>query len=318
MYVSPNYDLYIFYRTTMRENYEYKKATEESLWHELWEIFVRSITRPFRRDYERFLKVAEWFRLMYESIRGRAKIIFEVRYKIGNPETWTLYIHDKILRDLPPEQRDFIIQRLFLVAQNNPVTREEIEANPILRYWIQRYILYYSKYPCSHNVYAFKLTPMTLYYGKGYAVRYYVMRYAFARDIKADPYIGVSRPLDFHIFSMTYKYDWEYVNVLGYAGKGACNMDDSVVSARDDKQLPMRKHPLRRLVFQPHHILRDASKALGRPEMVTNIDHSCVYAIIGRGSSDNELMDLEVPTRLIMYGKRRRFEELVSTLGWRR
>jgi hypothetical protein len=143
--------------------------------------FVRGFMRKYMRNYSRMMDDIEKMTLLMDTVRHRAVTMFKIVHDPKDVEKDKMYVLDETLLSLPPEDMHFVINRLIQVTKGNPITREEMMTNPILKYFAERYILMYMEYPCSHNAYAMKLTPLTLYYANGYYQRYYVMRWMYAK-----------------------------------------------------------------------------------------------------------------------------------------
>ena len=282
------------------------RYAEEYSW---WEMIIWGFTRPFMHRYRRILNIVDAIRILYEAVRGRAKILFKVDHVLFFPELWRMEITDDLLLSLPPEERSWLILRLLDVARGNPIFWHEIVENPTLRYYAEMLILYYRPLPCHHHAYVIKLTPVTLYYTRGVATRYYVMRWVKAKDVKADPFIGRSRPVDLHIVGYTYKPDWDIVNAYLYGGYGYAASEELITTSRDDKKMALTRQRLRRLIYQPHHVRRDFAKALGKPELSTVVGHCSVYGMLDRRRPVAKLYELNPDFRLLGRRSRRRWKD---------
>ena len=269
-------------RHEARDRYhERRRDVRKRFWEELRNAIITSVKREFRRSIRRHIndleKTLEKWSLIRDIVLGRARIVYQVEhyYFFGRKyETWA---YDKLLVEMPEDMRDLVVYFLRSVSISKGFDPKMLDQYPILRYFLWFYIMYYSKYPCKHSAFAIKVTPVIVNYFGGVRVTYYVLRWAYAKDLKADPYIGRSRVVDFNITFMRYKYDDDLYNSLLYGDEGAMSPNDLVTVLRNARRESEVRIPLRRAMYQPHWIRYYFAKMFGMPEKYTVVNHCSVY-----------------------------------------
>jgi len=269
-----------------------------------------------RRMIEEWEETRERLSLLRDIIRGRARVVFVVKHVMFPRKVREYYTYDKLLWELPPEQRDLVVHVLQQIATSKFVDPKILEQYPWIRYFLWVFVAYYGKLPCKHMAYTVKLTPVTLHFFRGLRITYYVLRWSTARDAKADPYLGRTRTVDFYITFFRYKYDDDFINALEVCEEGTGDWNDSVPIARNDLRAPEYTVPLRRVVLQPHWVKWAFAKIMGKPETFTTIGHCSCYAILERTSKT--LQELRVGYRRL-YGTRprHRIKEILYRSGLR-
>jgi len=289
-----------------------------------WEEFRREFMRRFRRKYrdsirrhvEEFEAFKEKLSLLRDLITGRARIVYEVTHYYFFGKKYETWAYDKILMDMPKDIRDEIVAFIRSVSLGKGFDPKILDEKPIYRYFLWFFIMYYSKYPCKHSAYAIKVTPVIVnYFGRVRSV-YYVLRWAYAKDLKADPYIGRSRVVDFNITFMRYKYDDDMYNSLLYGDEGAMSPDDLVTVLRNARRESEVRIPLRRAMYQPHWIRYYFAKMFGMPEKYTVVNHCSVYAILERTPKTPKLYTLK-DRRMLGVRPRHRIKEILYRGGFR-
>jgi len=282
--------------------------------------FIRHLRRRFgeslRRMIEEWEETRETLSLLRDIIRGRARVVFTVKHVYFHKKVREFYTYDRLLWELPPEERDIVVTALRQLASGKFVSPKLLEQYPWIRYFLWTYIAYYGKLPCKHMIYAVKVTPVTIHFFKGLKMTYYVLRWSTARDAKADPYLGRTRPVDFYVTFFRYKYDEDVINSLEVCEEGVGDWSESIPAARNDQRQPEFSIPLRRAVLQPHWIKWFFAKIMGKPEVFTTIGHCSCYAILERPSKT--LQELRVGYRRL-YGARprHRIKEILYRTGLR-
>lgn len=306
------------------EAIERRRERRREIRKRFWEEFIRGITDRLRRRFrydvrrlmEEFEKTREKLRLLRDIIRGRARTVFIVRHQYFFRNKVNVFAYDKILADMPEEQRDYIVNTLRHIVEHRGVDPLQVRADPTLRYFISRFIAMYSRYPCKHNAYAVKLTPMTIRYFHGYRMTYYVIRWSVVSDVMADAYISRTRPVDFSITLFRYKTTWDIINSLTESGVGSGDWNDTVVASRDHMRNTLVKMPLRRAILQPHHVKYAFAKAVGKPESHTVMGHCSVYGIIGRVPKSSKIYEAG-DRRIMGVRPRHRIKEILYIKGLR-
>jgi len=288
------------------------------------EEFVKKFRERFRKRFhdsirryeDEFSRIKERLTLLRDIVLSRAQVVFKVEhiYFFGRKiETWA---YDKILLDMPKDIRDEIVAFLRSVTVSKGFDPRILEQNPIYRYFLWFYIMYYSKYPCKHSAFAIKITPVIINYFGGVRAVYYVLRWAYAKDVKADPYLGRTRVVDFNITFMRYKYDDDLFNSLLYGDEGAMSPDDLVTVLRNARRESEVRIPLRRAMYQPHWIRYYFAKMFGMPEKATVVNHCSVYGILERTPKTPKLYTLK-DRRMLGVRPRHRIKEILYRRGFR-
>ncbi|MEM2445928.1 MAG: hypothetical protein QW734_04660 [Candidatus Bathyarchaeia archaeon] len=245
----------------------------EWLRRELYRLTFRSV---WTRFVDHMLEDAEKARLIWDLVRGRVKTVFSVEYKYMDTESLRVYVVDELLRSLPPEGIYDVCSILYNMARRRGVTLREY-LNPFFRYWLANYMLMFREPPCTHGSFAFKLTPVTLRMFGGRVMSYYVMRWGRARDIHADPYLGITRAVSFNFWIYREKRDMEWFNALMYAGFGGMFPDRLVVHERDHTYTVTREMKLLSEMVFMHRMKQSFAKMSGQREVWVNIRPCSIY-----------------------------------------
>ena len=279
---------------------------------------VRGIMRTMLRDYYHMLEEIEKYQVLWELMRGKARILFKVYYHVFPFMTFRHYIFDKHLLDLDPVSRQVVLGKLFKYAKQKYIPKREF-LDPRMRGIFQRYIAMYMPYPCNFSLYALKITPVTFQILRNSFVQLYVLRWTLAKNVKSDPYIGNSRNKSFHQVKWTYKDDREILNSYLYSSNGTLSSYDfPVVTSRNELYEELYVRTLRDVMLRPHVIKYDFAKANGRPELWSEYGICSVYAIPVRYTYRRRLYMASTTKRLrrdlLALGKRRKCKEIVSIL----
>jgi len=300
--------------------HERRRDIRRKIWEEFrrrfWERFRRRFKDTLRRYVETYERIRERLTLLRDIALGRARVVFKVEHIYFFGRKWETWAYDKILMDMPKEQRDLIVSFLRSVVASKGYDPIALDKYPWLRYFLWFFIMYYSRYPCRHSAFAVKITPVIVNYFGGVKVTYYVLRWSRAKDIKADPYLGRTRPVDFNITFMRYKYDDDYYNSLVYGGEGAVTPEDMVTVIRNDLRESEVAIPLRRAMFQPHWIKYYFAKMMGKPETSTIVNHCSVYGILERTPKTAMLYRAKY-RRILGTRPRHRIKEILYRGGFR-
>jgi len=279
---------------------------------------VRGFTRTMLRDYYKFLEDIERFQVLWELMRGRARILFKVYYHIFPFMMFRAYVFDKHLLELDPVSRQVVLSKLFKYAKQKYIPKSEF-LDPQMRGIFQRYIAMYMPYPCNFGIYALKITPVTFQILKGSYVTLYVLRWTLAKNVKADPYIGNARHKSYHQVRWTYKDDYEILNSYVFSSDGMLTgYDFPVVASRNDLYEPLVTLRLRDIIFRSHVEKLAFAKANGRPELWMEYGICSAYAIPARYTYRRKLYMASTTKRLrrdlLGLGKRRKCKEIVAIL----
>jgi len=281
---------------------------------EFYEDTVNRV-REFIRSYTAF-----WDLLVATSPlrRQRASILFTVERRLFFHRDKTIVrIRDEQLLSLPEDVRNAVIDAIMKAAEGKYTPTELIAQYPQVVYFLQRYILYYQRYPCKSARWAFKITPVTLHFFAGKSVTYYVMRWIRVDQMRSDHLLEMARSVDLYFFMQARKPYWDILNTITFANPGTTNPADRVVIARDDKRQKLVEVPLRRAILQPHHVRRAFAKAIGMPEAYDASSHCSIYAIPTRKPRSAKLYEAGASRELIAKRKRRRITEITWELGLR-
>jgi len=295
---------------------EIRRRFIEEFKRTLIETLRKKFRNSIRRRIEEFEEWRERLSLLRDIITRRARVVFKVEHHFFFRKKSVVFVYDRILMSLPEDQRNLVIDVLRSISEGKGIDPTILDKYPWLRYFLKIFIAYYSKYPCKHMSYAIKLTPVTIHFFKGLKITYYYLRWAYARDVKADPYIGRSRPVDFYISFFRYKYDEDMLNSLIVSGEGTGDYNDSTVAAYDSMRRAEISIPLRRSVLEPHWVKWYFVKIMGKPEAYTVADHCSAYGIIGRISKKLKLYKYQ-DRRLMGTRPRHRIKEILYRTGLR-
>ncbi len=277
------------------EHYGFRVSARGTFFEAFREALLDELKRAFHKSIQDLIREGEEIReklaLLRDIVTGRAKVIFKVRHERIFDWKRNVYIYDRLLLELPEDVRNTIVQALIDTTRGKGVSPRLLELYPILRHFLMLYIAYYTKFPCKHRVYAIKITPVTLHFMKGLRTTYYVIRWAYAKDVKADPYLGRTRNVDFYFSFMRYKYDGDLWNSMVVGGEGTGNYTDEVALARDHFRRATYLMNLRRAIFQTHWVKIALAKMMGKPEMATVVGHCSTYGTVGRYSITLRLLE---------------------------
>ena len=250
--------------------------------------------------------------------KNRARILFEVERRMFFDKDKTIVrIRDEMLMNLPENIRDAVINGLLEASRGKYPATFILRQYPVLRWFLQRYVLYYQRYPCKHSSFAIRITPVTLHFFKGYRVTYYVMRWIRVSNLKHDPYLEVARSIDLYFTMQVRKPYYDILNTFTYAESGTMNPSDYVTIARDDKRQSFIRIPLRRAILQPHHIKRGFAKIIGMPEMYDVTSHCSIYGIIERRRKTARMYEFGVSRDMIAKRKLRKVTDITWRMGLR-
>jgi len=304
----------------VERHHEHRREVRRKLWEEFKRKFVEHFRKHFhdtvRKHREEFEKVRETLHLLRDIVSRRAKVVFKVEHTYFFRNKRVYYTYDKLLLSLPEDMRNIVVNALQSISQGKGLDPRLLEHYPWIKYFIQVFITYYSKHPCKHSAYAIKLTPLTINLFGGFKVTYYFLRWSEAKNVKADPYIGRSRNVDFYVSFFRYKYDNDLLNSLLVGDEGTGDWNDKVTVIRNDLRESELKIPLRRAVLQPHWIKYYFAKMIGKPEMYTVVNHCSAYGILTRPSKTLKLYTAK-NRRLYGTRPRHRIKEILYRSGLR-
>jgi len=277
---------------------------------------VRGIMRTMLRDYYHMLEEIEKYQVLWELIRGRARILFKVYYHVFPFMTFRHYVFDKHLLDLDPVSRQVVLSKLFKYARQKYIPKSEF-LDPQMRGIFQRYIAMYMPYPCNFGIYALRVTPVTFRILQNSYVTLYVLRWTLAKNVKADPYIGNSRNKSFHQVRWTYKDDYEILNSYVFSSDGILtDYGFPIVASRNELYEPLVTLKLRDIIFRSHVEKLAFAKANGRPELWMEYGICSAYAIPARYTHRRKLYMASTTKRLrrdlLALGKRRKCKEIIA------
>ena len=243
---------------------ELKMPLTQRLRHELYKM-----SRIETEGYDRLT-------YLWDLVRGRAIPVFKVEYTYLKPETWSLEVLDRRLREEPVEVIYDVVSDLLRIARLG-VRAEVIREKDALRHYLYSLVPFFREEPCTHGSFSFKLTPVTFSITQGRFVTFYVLRWGRVKSIRADPYIGVTRPVMFKFFSYVYKPDYEWFNAMMMAGYGTLRADKLIVIGRDQNYaVLLRSKPYSVLAF-PHRVTDALAMELGQREVNVELRHCSVY-----------------------------------------
>lgn len=302
------------------EHYGFRISTRGTFFEAFKEALNEEIKRAFHKEINRLREeieeTTEKLSLLRDVIRLRALIVFKVRHQYIFRNKREVYTYDKLLMDLPEDVRNTVVSILEEVSAGKGLRPEIIQALPVIRHFLLLFIAYYSKFPCKHRSYAIKLTPATIHFMKGLSVTYYTLRWAPAKEVKADPYLGRTRPVDFYVTFIRYKYDEDLWNAMIIAGTGTNDLNDKVALSRDHMRRSEYVVNLRRAILQPHWVKQAMAKMMGKPELATTLSHCSVYAIVRRRTRTVDLIQTG-DRRLMGKRSRHRIKDILYYKGLR-
>ena len=308
-------------RNEARERHqERRRNIRKRFIEEFKKAFLRELRKAFRDSIKRYIedweRTREALTLLRDIVMGRARVVFKVEHVYFFKNKRVYYTYDKLLMSLPEDQRNLVISILQSISTARGLDPRVLEQYPWIKYFLWVFVMYYSKYPCKHNAYAIKLTPVSIYYFGGLRITYYYLRWARAKDVKADPYIARSRSVDFYVTFFRYKYDDDLLNSLLVGDEGTGDWNDKITVIRNDLRESEFQIPLRRAVLQPHWVKYYFAKMIGKPEMYYNVSHCSVYGILERPS---KTLKLYMAKNRRLYGTRprHRIKEILYRSGLR-
>ena len=308
-----------YYRqyTLDQEKYRHMKRHMDEQSNLRWyHHVVRGFMRTMLRDYYRWLEEIEKYQVLWEIIRGRARVLFKVYYHVFPFMCFRHYAFDRHLLEFTPEERQVILSKLFKYAKQKYIPKREF-LDPQMRGIFQRFIAMYMPYPCNFSIYALRITPVTFQILKGTYVQLYVLRWTLAKNVKADAYIGNARHKSYHQVKWTYKDDREILNSYMFVDSTVLeSYDHPFVASRNELYEPLAVYKLRDIVFRPHTEKLAFAKANGRPELWMEYGVCSAYAIPVRYTYRRKLYssaDTRARRRdLLALGKRRKFKDVIS------
>jgi len=300
--------------------HERRRDIRKRFFEEFRKAFITKIRDRFRSSLMRHIEEWEEFKervsLLLDIIRGRAKAVFVQRHIMFPTRVREYYQYDKFLMDMPEDLRNTVINVLRQISARKYIDPRVIERYPWIKYFLWAFVAYYSKYPCTHMAYIIKLTPVTINFFGGLRITYYVIRWAYARDVKADPYIGRSRTVDIYVSFFRWKYDEDLINFMEVCDEGIGDWNDTVPLSRDAFRNPEYSIPLRRAILQPHWVRQALAKMIGKPEVFTVVGHCSIYGMLERPSKTLQL--IKTGYRRIMGERpRHRIKEILYRTGLR-
>lgn len=273
---------------------------------EWYEDTLRSV-REFIEAGRRFADLLGAFR---DIIAHRGRVLFTVEYRhFFHRDKTIVQFRDEYLLSLPEDVRNKVVEGIIKAAQGKYTPQEIIQQYPILMWFLHRYVLYYMKYPCKTARFAFKLTPVTIHFFKGYKVTYYVLRWIQVSDLHQDAYLSASRPIDLYFLLQVRKPYYDILNTITYSGEGSNDYKDTVTIARDETRKSLVSMPLRRAILQPHWIKRAFAKVIGKPEAYDTTSHCSIFAIPTRRPKAAKYYEAGIPVRIFSRRGRRHIKE---------
>jgi len=295
---------------------DFRKRFLEELRRRFERRFRRRFRSSLRRHEEDVRRAFETLKLLRDIVMRRAHVAYKVEHVYFFRNKTVVYTYDRLLMSLPEDMRSIVVSVLQSVSEGKGVDPRLYVHYPWIKAFLRFFIAYYGKYPCKHNVYAVKVTPVTIHLFRGYRVTYYFLRWARAEHVKADPFIGRSRPVDFYVSFLRYKYDVDLINSMMVADEGSMSWDDKVTVIRNDRRESEMSIPLRRAILQPHWVKYYLAKMVGKPEIATMIGHCSAYAVLTRPS---KTLRLYAARNRRLYGTRprHRIKEILYRSGLR-
>jgi len=199
-----------------------------------------------------------------------------------------LYVDEKIEeRLMSPEYHDLTRDALAVIFADILRHKYRIEMKPedlerlkgILAYMNERYKAPLKELPCKESKFMVKLTPVTFYFARGYAVRFYVLRYMPVNTIRNDARVVVTKPMDVFFNALRLrKPKREIVQVSTYAGdSGALNGREDVVVSRDYNREPRRLLKSYVAMTLTHRVTDSLARQLGFRTRKTSVKHCSIY-----------------------------------------
>jgi len=161
--------------------------------------------------------------------------------------------------------------------------------------------------PCKESKFMVKLTPVTFYFARNMAVRFYTLRYMPVRAIRNTDRVIVTKPIDVYFSILRIrKPKPEIVQVSTYAGdSSALSGKEDIVIARGPDREPRRLLKSYVAMTLTYH-LRDAlARELGFRTRKDEIGHCSVYFSFNFGKTYKGEVTQE-------YWYRRRYPALMS------
>jgi len=294
-----------------------RKKKQEKLREEIKRRIIEEIERYWEEFREEIEKYSEMYRLIVDIVKRRAVIMFKVMHFTIPQKYAELVIDDKLLETLPEDLKSILPSIFQEIAKARGITKSIVERYPQLIPIITRYIMRYRAYPCKHDAFAVKLTPVTIQFLRGLTVTYYVLRWSKINAVRPDPYIARSKPVDLYFsFISTKKATNDVVNSLMGAGDGSAKPDDYVtiyINTVRGRAIHLR---LRFLMMHPHWVKYYFAKESGREEMYNYYHHCSVYAMV-KTYSKSWLLRETGDRRLVGRRPRRKVKDLLYYYGLR-
>ena len=296
---------------------EIRKRLAEQIREELRRRLYRDVRELIRRYRERYEEMRETLRLISDIIHGRSVIMFKVMHYDIPKGYAEVVVDDKYIESLPPELKDVLPSIFVEIARARGITKALTEKYPQLIPILLHYIARYRAFPCKHDAIAIKITPVTIKYFAGLKVTYFVLRYSKVSGVRADPYLGHSKPIDIYFsFISSRKPANELINSMNVVGEGTADMNDTVtiyINTVRNRTIQLR---VRHMVLQPHLVKYYFSKEAGREEMLNYFGHCSLYLMQVEYSKAWRLR--ETGDRLLLGRRgRRKFKEVLYYYGLR-
>lgn len=305
-------------RDRYHERFRAKRIQRRIEWLRRFARWLREVTtRRWRELESEFRRRREMTELFIDIVRGRAKLWFVIKHLEVPKEYMSVVIDDKFLDLIPPEQRQMAMVVLREVAKARGITKAIMEKYPQLIAWLRRYIAKERPFPCRHDAFAIKITPITVKMLEGLKVTYYILRYTYAGSARADPYLGRSKPTDLYFSFIAWKKPQEeLINAMFSAGEGYSKLTDYVNVPIDVVHNRYVRLRLRQVMMHPHLVKHYFAKEAGRLEMYNYYDHCSVYAMTWHYSKSWKLK--ETGNRFL-WGSRpkRRIKDITYWYGMR-
>jgi len=294
-----------------------EKIVEESLWNAFWDALIHTFLATLKRHLQRGETISRWFQVLYELVRDRSKVVFVIKHRLYFTEKVMLDILDKELLSIPQDYQLAVINTLINVTRGRKLTYNEVLKSPYLRAFLERYIAYYQINPCKHKAYVLKLTPLIYRNITGRKATYYVLRWVRAKDMKADPFLGRTRPISFGMQSVIYKPDWDTWNAMLYLAYEVVTDKTPCIIMRDEIGKPLKTHPLRRIIYTPHWIRYEFARDIGKPEISTVIVHCSPYVKVDTPTRTSKIYEGIGDVTLLRRRKRKFVKEATYYMGLR-
>ena len=264
--------------------HEHRREVRKKFWKEFREAFTKKLKEEFFSRYKEYIergeKLREMIRLMAEFARGRGIILFKtIHYDIPK-KVMEVVAFDKYVMSLPEDLRNLLSTVFVEIARSRYISKALLEKYPELVAIVKHLIMKFGRFPCKHNAFAIKLTPVTIHYFKGFRVTYYVLRFAPVDKLRPDPYIASSKPIDIYFIAMgRRKPGSEFVNSMRVVGSGSADMFDEVYYFLNETRNRYIKVRVMDYMLRPHIVKLQYAKSAGRLEEVYSYGHCSIFAI---------------------------------------